>query len=337
MAEVTLDVAPRVAKLLEDQSYAELVFREKNRRFDFFTKGLVTNTSSENASNAISDAVSDMSLTKMRRVCSQFDEGGSSISARLGSLDSATKAMAVNADKLIMLTRVTGILSFLNMALSLVNIGVSVVGFKRISKDLSGLSSELKEIKSSVSKLVSATESEKISDCEKLIMRFNSVSDHIQNDDVKDLDELQNLLIDMNGYLSEMIRNMINNVFSVEDTLELILRITPAYSILLADFLRRYFFKYGKRPNNYDTFIDLYSEFFQQTVTKTLQDYFMINKNVNYLDAMDVINSVRLLALNGRTGVEDQILLAEKMETEEEYKQVDIELAALVQKEAMQA
>ncbi|SCY81112.1 hypothetical protein SAMN02910292_03030 [Lachnospiraceae bacterium XBB2008] len=332
MPDVTLNVSSKIARLLENQSYAELVFRESNRRFDFFSKAVVTNTSSNVASDSLINSVESLSAKNMRSIFNKLDNGIDTISTRLNSVDSATKMMAINVDKLIKQTRATNVLSFLGVGLSLVNIGVDIIGFKMVSEKLNELSAELKDVKAAVAQLYNATVSEKLSDCEKLIMRFNAISDHIQNGEVMDLNDLQNLLIDMNGYLSEMMRDLVNKVFDLEDILQIILRILPAYSILLSEFVKRYYFKYSVRPNNYDTFLNMYSEFFQQTISDTLMDHLLLQQKTSYMDAMDTINIIKLLALNERTKVEDQINLAEALQTEEAFKQVDIELAELAQR-----
>lgn len=54
---------------------------------------------------------------------------------------------------------------------------------------------------------------EKIAQCQKLIMLFNSLAEKIGEKEDVDVDEIEKLLVEMKSFISEMIYNWVRNLF----------------------------------------------------------------------------------------------------------------------------
>ena len=133
------------------------------------------------------------------------------------------------------------------------------------------------------------------------------------------LDSIDGLLIEMRSYISAMISNLLEEASNKEILLNIIFTLTPAYTMLLAEFVKRYYFSKGKLPPNYDSYIGLFDELGTGQIEKILEDYYFLDKKMDRLDTLDAVNAQILLALNGRLVVEDQRDLVKAIGSQEKY------------------
>lgn len=245
-------------------------------------------------------------------------------------LSSTTKNMAIQVDGIYQLTNSVRSLSYLNTGLSLANMAVDVAGFAVVNEKLNTLNSEVHYMVNQVNRVINIQKNNKIAMCQKLIMRFNSVSSKIQNFDEINLDNLELLIMDMRGFISEMIMDLQDEALGTELVLKIIFSLLPTYTLLFNEFIKRYYFEKHKLPANYGMFLKLYDEVENANFRDKLVEYFFIKEKKHSQDVIDLLNAQTLLSLNGKVQIEDQALLLQMLGTKETVEAFDKRLNGYV-------
>ncbi|MBQ3802718.1 MAG: hypothetical protein II845_03380 [Oscillospiraceae bacterium] len=254
----------------------------------------------------------------------------------LKSLNTTCKNMSVQVDQIFKAVNSVQNLAYLNAGLSLANIAVNVAGFALISAKLNSLSAEVRSLSGRVNQIANILKNERISEFQKLTMRYNQMSGKLEANEQIDLNELENLIIEMRAFISEMVRNLNEEALQEDIILEIVFTMIPAYTSLLCEFVKMYYFVKQSEAPNYTMFLSLYDELEDSDVKQRMFDYYMLEKKLKNLDVIDVMNAQSLLGINGRVQVEDELDLVRIMETEEKYSEFSRHVDEYV-KEQMQA
>lgn len=99
-----------------------------------------------------------------------------------------------------------------------------------------------------------------------------------------------------------MVRNLRDSVFEKELTLKIIYSLLPAYTQLLNEFTKRYYFQNQCLPANYEMFMGMYNELEDSDYRNELRDYYYLEKKLHSREILDILNAQTLVELNGRVG-----------------------------------
>ncbi len=330
--KMTFEVAPKLAEYIQKKGCAEIFERGANMRFLSAAKcALVDNP--ETQSEALQKAVETMtnmssnSLRQLRKTCSSIEKNTLNMSTQLTSVINTAKNLSVNVDKLASLVQITQVMSFITVGLSLANMGVSIAGFVKISKQIKELDKKIETVQETLQRMEGREITDKLLNADKLMMRFNDISDIWQNDGVADLKDVQDLLNDIQSYMNNLIVYIKKDYIGIEESLDVLMVLFNVYNVLLREYIKQYFFQVHSIPTNYETYYKkIYEEFTGKEFRQILFDYFFLDHKLGLTEATDATNISTLIAVNGLTQVEDQIELMTMTETEEEYKSVDAEL-----------
>ncbi len=334
--KLIIEVASEHAQEILNKGDIEVALRDLKKRFSALYKCTVSEApvdKSEAMQKAMEKAMSKIaqktssavdSIENVRKVVNTVEKNTELIS-------NSVKNVAANVDKLAKMTKLTQGLGFLNVGMSMANMAVDVAGFAMVSKKLSEISDQIKEIDAAIKKQAEEKKIDKLLDGRELIMAYNDLSDAWKSDEKVSLDKEQNLLRQMTTYLSGITEYMIQGLLDIELCMDIIMSMLPAYTILITEYIKQYYFERKSLPTNLDSYKDVYKEFLNPELRTMLIDYFFIEKGIGYNEAMDDTNMVTLLALNDLTTIEDQAELLKMAETEEDYKEVDRELERLAQ------
>jgi len=266
-------VPPELAEELKGKDVTELMLRGMKARFKALKK--VKILGEDNTAQQAAESLKDMARDQreMRRELHQFQaqmkDGFSRITPSL-------KNLSVRADDLFRMTKSIQSISYLNVGLGLLNLGVNVAGFAIVCAKLNKLSAQMGEI----SKVAAGQKNEKKADCTNLIMRINLVKDEIvdaeKSGTIPDLKEMQKLLMDIRSFLSEMISNLYDEVFKVPDLLDMIFTLLAGYTAVLCEFLRDSYYTRHSLPANYEQFRSLYDELERPGFRRKVWDYYAI-------------------------------------------------------------
>ena len=233
------------------------------------------------------------------------------------ALPATTKNMALQVDRVFQATNAVMNISYLNTGLALANTAVDVAGFIVVIDKLNTLNGEVQEVANAIAKMANMQKNEKISLCQVLIMRCNSMAAKIRDNDDINLDELDALLISMRAFISEMIMDLHDEALGEELVLKMVYTLMPAYTSLLNEFVKRYYFAKGATPANYEMFLSLYDELENGDFMKRLEDYFFLEKKMHGADIRDALNAQILIGLNGKIQIEDQVSVLKALQTKD--------------------
>lgn len=240
-------------------------------------------------------------------------------SASFKSLTSTCKNMSVQVDQIYKMVNSVQSLSYLNVGLGLANIAVNVAGFAMVSAKLNALSAEVQRLSSRLNQIVCLMKHEIIGKFQKLTMLYNQMSAKLESNESIDLDDLEKLIIEMRAFISEMVMNLNEQALQEEVLLEIVYTLIPAYTSLLCEFVKTYYFIKQTNSPNYPMFLNLFDELENSRFRQHLFDYYMLDKKLHNLDVIDILNAQSLLGINGRVQVEDELSLVRILETEKKY------------------
>lgn len=327
---VTLEmlVNKTVADEVTQKGLAEIALRRADAKFKAMVKCRILGdaTSTELVPQRVASSAMRLSIpgqNNMESVRGAMRSLEKGLGKKITSLTTTTKNMAVQVDGIYQLTRTVQSLSYLNVGLSMANLAVDVAGFVVVNDKLNMLSSEVQLAANKINKIANVQKNEKISDCQKLIMRFNALSSKIRRGDDINLDDLEHLIIDMRAYLSEMILNLHDDALGTDLVLKIINSLLPAYTLLFSEFTKRYYYQHQCLPGNYEVFLKLYDELEDVNFRAKLQDHYFLDERLHSQDVLDRLNAQMLLGLNGRVQIEDQTAILKMLGTKEKVEAFD--------------
>lgn len=320
-------------KYINQKGFVEIMLRRKDAKFSEIVR-VLPEALIDNKDNTKEITAKLLELGKdVNKNIKDVRKEMNNVKTGIGDLTNIAKDMAMQVEDLFDMTECVQALSYLNTGLALANIAVDVTGFAMLSMKLDTLGKEVHNIDVKLDKLADANKHEKIADFQKLIMQFNSISTKIRDKEGVEPDSIENLLIKMRAFVSEMLRDLSDEVFEKEVILEIINTLMPAYTILFCEYLDRYYFEKQKEPANYDMFISLYDELVESNFVQKLEDYYFLDMKMHNIDVIDIINAQMLLGLNGRVQVEDQLEILKTLKTEENVKEFERDLDNYVREE----
>lgn len=328
-------VKKSVADEVAQKGLAEIALRRADAKFKAMVKCQILGkaVASEGVPQKVASSAMQLSIPgtnsmeSIRGTLRAFEKG---IGSRVTALTATTKNMALQVDSIYSLTSSVRSLSYLNTGISMANLAVDVAGFIVVNDKLNVLNSEVQLVANNINKIANVQKNEKISDCQKLIMRFNSMSSKIQSGDEVNLDDLENLIIDMRAYISEMILNLHDESLGSELVLKIIFSLLPAYTLLFGEFTKRHYYEKLCLPANYDMFLKLYDELEEENFKEKLHDYYFLDQKMHSQEVLDALNAQTLIGLNGKVQIEDQSSMLQMLETKEKVEAFDRGLDSFV-------
>lgn len=338
LVTIEMLVNKAVADEISQKGLAEIALRRADAKFRAMVKARIIDDDISNSETPrrIAEelkkikAPSDVSLVNVRGAIREFENG----LGKLTTLTTTTKNMALQVESICQATGIVQNLSYLNVGLSMANMAVDMIGFVAINTSLNQLNSEVQVVAKGVGKIVNAKKNEKITEFQRLVMRINSESSKIQGGSVIDADKLEELLIDLRAFISEMVRNLRDSVFEKELTLKIIYSLLPAYTQLLNEFTKRYYFQNQCLPANYEMFMGMYNELEDSDYRNELRDYYYLEKKLHSREILDILNAQTLVELNGRVQIEDQTYILQTLLTQEKVEEFDKSLDDLARARA---
>ena len=313
-----------IPKLLKNE-VLEIVTRNAGAKYKPFIKAYFPE-GGERASELTRQLLGDSTSYNLEEVRGAMR----AVQHNLNTISKKSKNMSIQVNQIYNAVNSVQKLAYLNTGLSLVNIGVSVAGFAMISNKLNILGVEVQRLSQRLNQITVILKNNIISRFQTLIMLYNQTSSKLSKNEEIDLDSLEKQIIDMRSFLSEMVRDLNEQALQEEVLLEIIYTLVPAYTALLCEFVKLYYFEHSENTSNYTMFLTLYDELENSEFRKHLFDYYMLDKKLPNLDVVDILNAQSLLGINGRVQVEDELNLVRIFETEEKYNQFDKEIDDLI-------
>ena len=321
LVQLNLLVEKYIADETIQKGLAEVAMRRTDSKFREIVKCRVCSDLPEQ-SKAMHNALSQFSLfqdglgndvCKIRNIANSIHQVSKNTNRQINAINKIAKDLSVQVDTILNAGNMLKSLSWLNAGLSLANIAVDVAGFEIIGNKLNELCREMQSTRTDVQQLKDDKIIEKYSDFQKLTRKYNQIVDQIQNYETIDYRVIDDLIMEIEQYLTIILDNANKGLLNIEDVLSMITTLSPAYSVLIKEWYRRYYYAYRKTPSSYNDYIHLYDTLLNPEFKKNLHDHYFIDKKMGYIDTLDVINAYSLLVLNGKTEVEDQLTILEAL------------------------
>lgn len=337
---VQMVIEKTMADELNKKGIAEIVFRQASAKYKNFVKCKILDNPT--VSNEVAERIHSSSLQVLsqdvknlkdtRAVVLSYEKN---IKHGIKALTTITKKVTTQLDLVYRESKAIKNLSYIGVGLSLTNIAVDMAGFTIVINKLNDLNSRLQGLSDQIGSIANIQKNDKIAECQRLIMRFNSLADKIKDEEDVSLDDIEALIVDMKAYLSEMIHNLSDKALKTELVLEIINVLLPAYTILYKALLDKFYLEKGKLPANTEIFNQLYDELENSQIREQLKEYFydhyFIEEKMRSEDVFDIINAQILIELNGRAQIDDEITLIKLLETREGLRKYKERLEELVQ------
>lgn len=314
--DLDLLVEKSVADEISRKGLAEIALRRSDAKFRAMIKCKVLGTTSgehvipetliDNALN--SGILPQTNITQIRGVL-----------RHLSSISNSTKTMAIQVDGIYQSFNVVKEISYLNTGLMLANLVMNSLSYAIVGQELKSLNKEVINIYDKLEHVASVQKNDKISECQILIMKSNTLLTKIEYDEPFNLDDLETVLIEMCAFISKMIRNFYDKALDKDILLEMIYSLLPTYSLLLNEFVKRYYFIRHRQPANYKVFMDLFDMLISSEFREIKEDYYFLNKKKNSVDVLDILNAQDLLAINDSISIDDQLKMLGILGSETEY------------------
>lgn len=287
---------------VSESGFAEIALRRADAKFKALVKCKVLG----NEFGTHDESISMVSEMIGKTDCENVKSALYLLKENTELLSSDTKKMSFKVEDIFKKNNTITKVSYLNTGLTLANLAVDVIGFTIVSQKLNTLNNEIQKFKQYIENTENILKNEKISYCQKLIMQCNLMFAIVKDNDEINLEEFEKLLIEMKSFISEMILNLHDKALKEEIVLNMIFTLMPAYTALLCEFLKHYYYKKNRIPDNYDIFISLYKELISERYIELLENHFFINEKYHFSDVIDMINAHIIISINGMAQVEEQ-------------------------------
>lgn len=325
--DLIMKVEPELADRIMKAGKAEVVTRLADAKFEAFTKCPISvgGSGDSEALQSVLNAVRQAKLGEAQTVKSI----NRTLKAATKAMSTTTRQLStLSADMKSTLAKVGSIgstlssvksLSYLNAGIGLVNLGVEVAGIVYIGSRLNSVQKSVEKLSAQIGQIKSILTNEKLSEFQKLCLRFGSVSVRLKDRDQIERKEIEDLLIEMRAFISEMVRNMYYDAIDTEILLVIIFNLLSAYTALLNIYVRDYFFEKGRLPENVDAYSSLFKELLDDSFTKMVSDFLVLKKGMGIEGMIDAIHTQKMLIMNCMLQFEDQVDIVELTETKDKY------------------
>ena len=326
MVDLLIRTSPALAKRLLDDGAADIITRMADGKFDAITKCIISVLTPNDVqlSNNILNAISVAKYATNPALSLGIDllkiSGVITSTIKINGISNDVKTILSRVGEICVSLNVVKNISYLNMGIGLVNLGTEITGIIYIGKRLNDVQKSIEQLSTQIDQLKSVLTNERISYYHRLCLRFGSISVRLKDNDLVDRKEIEEMLIDMSAFISEMIRNIYYDAIDAEIILEMIFTLLSAYVSLLDVFVRDYFFEKGRFQDNLETYSSqLFNELLDDKFINIIGDYLVVKKGLQIREALSALQTQQLLVMNCMLQHQDNIDLIKLLGTKEDY------------------
>lgn len=237
-----------------------------------------------------------------------------------------TKDMSVNIDRMAKGMSVVQGLSFLNAALSVANLGITITGFSKVNQRLDELYQEVADIRQTLQDIQrTAGELKRIKILEvvngghALIDKTAVLFQH-RSDGVCGTEEYESVLGDHRTYL-RLVQNLMSaGILDFETGYQLSMNLLRGYTEILTGYLEEYYYSHDHHiPQLYQTYLDTICSFAAPQFMSQLFDHLYLDRDLSKTDAQKSKLCHFMLVSNAYTRAEDTRELLLQLPEQKDY------------------
>lgn len=224
--------------------------------------------------------------------------------------------------------------SYLQVGLSAANLAATVAGIVIIENHLNSIETKVDVLQKEVEKLNNISFNKELENFGKIKWKFNRICDAIKNNEIVDNNKLDALLMEMKLFIDQLTKNMVEDNYDLEQCLEILHGILPAFVSILDRYITVEFiskgFKRVEENANIAGCMDTVRNLLNDSVNQAIFDHYFLTGKANGIEATDIVSAHKLIIVNHYSVVADKLKLLKEMDTAEEYHKFE----AAVEKEA---
>lgn len=330
VVQVIIEVGEEEAKLLKNEKMIEIVRRDKQKRYKAFIDGAIKNLKEsevKKANDILQPAVKTLGKRDIDKAVHVMKNVSDHIKVTDGVVKHVSKELAdlsLDFKQIFNSVGVVKAMSFLNVALSGLNLIATVAGFVIIGNMLNDLDRKIQNIDKRVAKIQDNELHKIYEEYHKLVMRFNSLATKLKDHDEVSRDDLENYLTDANAFIQErLIKSVEKCTFDANELLTMINTLLPSYTLILIEFEKSYYFDKHKQHGNERTFMNLYKSLQSDSFLSSIHDYLFLTGDMHANDALIAVTIQKILVNEQLIEIYVQNLLMKEMETKDRYIQLE--------------
>ena len=326
---LVMKASPELAKKLLEKGNAEVVTRWMNAKYEAFTKCAISlaDPAKEEAAKSMLDTIRRQNLDhvgigKLNKIIDMIGKNTSSTASKLSVLSSDMKTALSKMENISASLKSFSKLEYINMAINLVNLGVTVYGIVYIKNRLNEVQAKLDHMSSEVSRIKSLLTSELQADFHRICLNFGTMTTRIKDNDSVSRPEIEQLLTEMRVFIQRIMRDFSSGA-AADIALDMIFSLLSAFTALLCYYVREYYFDKKHLPDHIKSFTDVYEELMDDQFLRRIEDYLILNQEMGIVPASEAITAQKLFVLNCVLQYEDQIDRLTMVDTAEEYDELE--------------
>ena len=334
-----LKAPPELAKKLLDKKTAEIVTRWLGAKFEAFTKCPISlaDSSKEETVRSMMESIrqrtiNNVGIGKLNRILETIEKNTSSSVKSLSLLSSDMKTALSQLGNMKASFKSFSKLEYIDIAVNLVNLGVTVYGILYINNRLNEVQTKLDHLSSEVSQIKNLLASELQADFHRICLNFGTMTTRIKDNDAVTRQEIEQLLTEMRVFIQRIMRDFSSGA-AADIALNMIFTLLSAFTALLCYYAKDYYFDKKRLPEHIKSFNDVYTELMDEHFIRKIEDYLVLHQGIGIVQMGEAITAQKLCILNCMLQYEDQIERLKMVATEEEYNEIEKALDDQVRKE----
>lgn len=329
-------VLVRVLKSLvvddEDKGdYVEIVRRLRNGRINKIFKIAVSQLKDNDRHDG--DNNSDSMLMRILEHLSSLDDikkDVHNISVSVKDATDALKHLSMDMDAFLSLIQASKGLSWVNIGLNSINLATTIIGFAVINPKLNRISDSISEMKETLQQLSNKSAIDIVKEYKEVKQDYVEMLDSLKRKEEFSESRYFELVKKMFIVLEYLYDCFMNNAAGNNEViLEAIYALLPMFANVISKYDTHYYYNHksvtGDSPwhNSHTDWISLYEKLSGRDFLDKLQDYSFLNKRLSTRDSIKTISISFMLALNGKTMIEDHQKILKCFDSFEEYRQFE--------------
>lgn len=326
LTPIELLVNEKVYDDIMQKGFAEITQRRKDAKFTEMVKSpIFFEKVTENPTNNLIAQESLKMTNNQNNIRHAINELGLG-KASVNELTATTKNMASQVNMLGMTMKSVQSLEYLNASLNFANISVDVAGFAMVLNKLNlmnerllGLDKEIDGMSDRLSSIAANQWNKEKGNYKRLILDCKSILLNIKLGKNVTTDKIENMLHRLIGFITYIQDSFKENRYDQETLLKMMASLIPPFSFLVSKNIEKRLFEDNVLPPGLQECMDTYAFYNSPVFREKLEDFYILEKGMHINDAMDIVNTWSLFALNGRVQNEDLLSLLKTYNTKELY------------------
>lgn len=337
--KVSLWVDENIADELTRKQVAEICFRDSYKRFKTFDNCYLADPLHNNNDPNVQQILTAGGQISKGKSCSieHFYHLLNNLNYNMTDISPTLKNLLANTDSIF--NSVNGIkhIGVFNSAIGIINLSADIAGFAVIEHKLSEMNTILKDADEKLDKLLRNESNKQYENYDKLLMKSMQWNDRIKDNDVININELDDYLIELKGFLSYLQRSVRNHAVISDELLEMLTYLTKFYSMLLCWYITERFFKKGDLPSYYENYISIFRRMTDNEFLDRLMEYLFLSCRLSNREAITDINVIKAMAAECMSEITDRVTLLKALKSKEKFQSYNELLKNLTMDEAEEA